>query len=57
MTTTTRLLRIALVALLPLFTLGALAAGCGDDTTTAPPDMAATVHDMAKAPVDMANTD
>jgi hypothetical protein len=52
-----RIIRIALLVLLPTLTVGALAAGCGDDTTVIPPvDMA--VPDMAKPIIrDMHMTD
>jgi hypothetical protein len=54
----TRILRIALFVLAPMFALGALASGCGDDTTSTP-DLATTVKpDMAVKPaVDMASHD
>ena len=45
-----RLFKTALLVLVPLVTIGALATGCEDDTTSAPVDMAmAPVTDMAKA--------
>ena len=44
-----RIIRIALLTLVPTLALGALASACSDDTTQAPTqDMAVTgVHDMA----------
>jgi hypothetical protein len=42
-----RIIRIALLVLVPSLAVGTLVAGCGDDTTVIPPvDMA--VGDMAK---------
>jgi hypothetical protein len=55
--TVLRIVRIALLVLVPTLVAGALVAGCGDDTSMPPPgDMA--VPDMAKPIVhDMAHGD
>jgi hypothetical protein len=42
-----RLIRIALLALIPALALGTLAAGCGDDTSPTLPDLSAHAGDMA----------
>ena len=54
-----RIARIALLALVPTLALGALASGCGDDTTTPPVgDMAVKISpDMRPLGGDMAHHD
>ncbi len=56
-----RIVRIALLALVPTLALGALATGCGDDTTVTPvggADLSVpTGRDMITPPHDMAQTD
>ncbi|HWE27109.1 MAG TPA: hypothetical protein VHB97_03860 [Polyangia bacterium] len=47
-----RIVRITLLALVPMLAIGALASACSDDTTNTAADlsvvdMTATVHDMA----------
>jgi hypothetical protein len=47
-----RIIRIALLTLVPALALGTLASACSDDTTSVTTgDMAVTVHDLAGPPV------
>jgi len=54
--TVLRILRIALLTLVPTLALGALASGCGDDTTTTPTQDLSVAHDMPPVVHDMAPT-
>jgi hypothetical protein len=57
--TVLRIVRIALVALVPTFALATLVTACSDDTTNqTTTDMPVVIHDMAMPVVhDMANHD
>jgi hypothetical protein len=53
-----RIVRIALLTLVPMLALGVLVTACSDDTTSVTTqDMSGVAHDLATAPVahDMAN--
>jgi hypothetical protein len=52
-----RIVRIALLTLVPMLALGATVTACSDDTTTpVTADLSGTVHDLANPVVhDMAN--
>jgi hypothetical protein len=53
-----RIVRIALLALVPMFALGVLVTACSDDTTsTTTQDMSGVVHDLSTPVVvhDLAN--
>jgi hypothetical protein len=45
--TVLRIIRITLLALVPMVAIGTIAAGCGDDTTTAVGADMSVVHDLA----------